>query len=562
MRFIVLAALFALGLALPAHAESPFADCKTPAFATNEARDGAFKCAPIREVTFQVQDQQAYVRTLRDEIDDRAVQYEPTVMEAAEYGINMFGGMRALRYGRVTFIFQPNVKGMEKEGQNFGLAHPMGGKATQNVECIIQINTARHDNMTGDVLNELKNTVVHELFHCVQYWNWPAKMNEAFKADARWWIEGSAELMGHIAFESSESRDKRIKEFHDQIQSIPLTRITYPNLVFFSWLHGKKPDLVFKLIDAMPEQGGEALQRAALVKVVGDYDLGVFATDYVDGKIRTPDNAPISPAPYAKSQTISAPGETGFELIPLTVVVQDITFTGGQYMVQTHGKASMFYKRKTNAPEEWQTPLIVSADGPCSVPKVFRFAGMAMGAEGGDAETWSLEVSKISDCKDCTPYPTRDQCVQGQWRLDNVSLQEAMAGYLGNELDAVQVSGFGGFNARADGTHSFVFGKLVIEGKPADTPAAVAFLFGINGYIDSKWGAEKGHMGLCYAGSDAVMQTRVPGGDSEPLKFADLMVGNSDQQLYDYECPSENKLTLTMKVGDADIKLKFDKIGD
>jgi hypothetical protein len=69
-------------------------------------------------------------------------------------------------------------------------------------------------------------------------------------------------------------------------------------------------------------------------------------------------------------------------------------------------------------------------------------------------------------------------------------------------------------------------------------------------------------MGLCYEPSDAVMQTRVPGGDSEPLKFAELMVGNSDQQFYDYECTGPGKLSLALKVGDAMIKLKFDKIGD
>ena len=561
MRFLVLAALFAIGFASSAHAASPFADCKTPAFANDAARDGAFKCVELRQTEIQVSDQTAYVRTLRDEVDDRNEMYEPTVMQAIETGLYTFSGIRSLRYGRITVIFMISVKGMEKDGQEYAIAHPLGG-AGPNAECIIRVNTARHDAVTGDIMNELKNSVVHELFHCAQYWNWPAQMNEAFKLDAKWWIEGTAELMGHVAFESSESRDKRIKEFHDQIQTIPLTKIQYPNFVFFSWLYNKKPGRIFDFIAAMPTSGGEALQREALVKFIGDYDLGVFATDYADGKIRTPDGAPISPAPYAKSQTISGPGETAFELTPLTVVIEDVSFTNGQYMAQPQGKASMFYKKKTNAPEQWQTPMLISADGPCSQPKVFRFAGMAMGANGGNAETWSLKVDKLSGCADCLPTAVREQCTQGQWRLDNVSLQEAMAGYLGSSIEAVQVSGFGGFNARKDGTHSFVFNKLVIEGKPADTPDAVAFLFGIAGTIDSKWGAENGHMGLCYVDSDAVMQTKVPGAESEPIKFSSLMSLNNDQQFYDYECPSANKLTLTLKVGDSSIKLKFDKIGE
>lgn len=560
MRRFIFFLAFLLGGITPAFAVSPFSDCTTPVFAQNAAYDGAFKCVPIREVTFQVQDQQAYVRTLRDEIDDRSAQYEPTVLEAAEYGFNMFSGMRQLRYGRVTFIFQPAVKGMEKDA--YAMAHPLGG-ASANAECIIQVNTARHDVGTGDVLNELKNTIVHELFHCVQYWNWPTKMSAALKADSRWWIEGTAELMGHIAYESSVERDKRIKSFHDQIQKIPLTQITYPNLVFFSWVWNKRNKLVFDLIDAMPDQPGEALQRAALAKVIGDYDLGVFATDYADGNIRTPDGAPISPAPYAEARTISSSGESAFEFEPMTVVIQDVTFEGGQYMASPKGKASMFYRQKADGPGQWTTPMIVSTEGPCDEPKAFRFAGMAMGAAGPGPEGWSLDVTQLSKCESCAVYTDRDQCVVGQWHIENESLQEAVAEYLGEEVEGVQVSGWGGMNARADGSHSFVFAKLVVEAKPADSGDAVAFLIGLAGSIDSDWGAQNGDMSMCYKTSDAVMQTRVPGGASDPLKFADLvaMSGNRSQA-YKYQCEGRNELLLTMEIEGKPITIRFARIGD
>lgn len=561
MRFYVLAALcVAACLSQAAKAASPFADCTTTAFANDAARDAAFKCSVVREVTFQVQDQQAYVRTLRDTVDDRSEQYEPTVLEAAEHGFNMFSGIRSLRLGRVTFVFQLAVKGMD--AQAYAFAHPLGG-VSANAECIIRVNTARHDAGSGDVLNELKNTIVHELFHCVQYWNWPAKMNEAFKLDARWWIEGTAELMGHAAFESSVSRDKRIKEFHDQIQKVPLTKIEYPNLVFFSWVWAKKPSRVFDLIDAMPETAGEALQRAALVKFIGDYDLGIFVTDYVDGKIRTPDNAPVSPAPYAEKRTISDAGESAFELEPLTVHVEDVTFTGGQYLSTGKGKATMAYRRQTGVPDEWRSASFVSADGPCNQPKVFRFAGMAMGAGGPGPESWSLDVTKISGCETCAAPPQRDKCVQGQWRISNDSLRAAVAAYLGESVEAVEVSGFAGMNARADGTHSFVFASFKVDGKPADSGDAIAFRIALAGFIDSTWGAANGHLGLCYQGSDAKMQTAVPGGLSDPIDFAEAaaMSGKSGQN-YDYQCPSADRLVLFMIADDKTIPIEFERIGE
>lgn len=54
----------------------------------------------------------------------------------------------------------------------------------------------------GDVMIELRNTVAHELFHCVQNWAWPGKMPSAVGKDAKWWVEGTAEMMGHAVFES------------------------------------------------------------------------------------------------------------------------------------------------------------------------------------------------------------------------------------------------------------------------------------------------------------------------------------------------------------------------
>ncbi len=561
MRFLIAVSLAALWLTGGAAAKGPFEDCNTPAFAIGAARDGAFKCVEIHQQTYPIHDREAYVRTLRDAIDDRSDMYEPTVMQAAEAGLNLFSSMRAFRYGRFTFIFQPVIKGMEKDGQYYAFAHPYGDKVTANAECIIQINTARHDNTTDDVLNELSNSVVHEMFHCMQYWNWTAKMDEAFKADSRWWIEGSAELIGHVAFESAASRDKRIKEFHDAIQTTPLTRLTYPNFVFFSWLWGKSPNAVLKLLDAMPETGGEDAQRAALAKTVGDYDLGLFATDYADGKIRTPDGAPISAAPYARARTISEGGQSGFEFTPMAVVIEDVSFTGGQYMASPKGKASMFYKRKTNAPEQWQTPMIVSADGPCGEPKVFRFAGMAMGAEGGDSESWTLDVTKLSPCQECVPDQVRDACLLGQWRATNSSIADAIMKNAEGGLTEIQVSGITAMRMRTNGEHHFGWANVAIEGKPTGAEKPGLFRIYLAGTIDSLWSGANGNMKLCYKKSDAVMQTTVRGAITDPISIEDMVTATGDTtQLWTYDCQGD-KLTIKGQIGLDHFSIDFEKVG-
>lgn len=561
MRSWIAAALAGLCLAGGAAAKGPFEDCTTPAFAASGARDGAFKCVTIREQTYPIQDREAYVRTLRDAVDDRSDMYEPTVMQAAEAGLNLFSGLRAFRYGRFTFIFQPAAKGMEKDGQYYAFAHPYGDKVTANAECIIQINTARHDNTTDDVLNELSNSVVHEMFHCMQYWNWTAKMNEAFKADARWWIEGSAELIGHVAFESAASRDKRIKEFHDAIQTTPLTRLTYPNFVFFSWLWNKSPNSVLRLLDAMPESGGEDAQRAALVKTVGDYDLGLFAAAYADGDIRTPDGAPISPAPYARSTTISDAGQSGFELTPLTVVIEDVSFTGGQYMATAEGKASIFYKPKTGAPEQWQLPMMVSAEGPCGAPKVFRFAGMAMGAEGPGPEAWTLNVTKLSGCQECVPDQVRDACLLGQWRAINSSIADAVMGNADGGLSEVQVSGITAMRMKTDGVHHFGWNKVAIEGKPAGAEQPGLFRIYLAGTIDSQWSGSDGHMKLCYRKSEAAIQMTVRGALTDPITIDEMVTASGDTtQLWTYDCQGD-RLTIKGQVGLDHYSIDFEKVG-
>lgn len=561
MRFLIAAGLAALWLAGVAAAKPPFEDCTTPEFADKAVRDGAFKCVEIHEHAFTIQDRQAYVRTLRDAIDERSDMYEPTVMQAAEAGLNLFSTLRPFRYGRFTFIFTPVVKGMEQDGQFYAYAHPYGDTVTANAECIVQINTARHDNTTDDVLNELSNSVVHEMFHCIQYWNWTAKMNQAFKADARWWIEGSAEVMGHAAFESAASRDQRIKEFHKAIQTTPLTRITYPNFVFFSWLWQKNPKSVPALIDAMPETGGEAAQRAALTKVISAYDLGVFATEYADGTIRTPDGAPISPAPYANARTISDGGQSGFELTPLTVVIEDVTFTGGQYLATAKGKAGMFYKPKTDAPEEWRSVTMVSAEGPCSKPKVFRFAGMAAGEQGGDAESWTLEVTKLSSCTECVPDKERDACLLGQWRAINSSIADTVMKSSDGGLSEVQVSGITAMRMKTDGTHYIGWNKVAIEGKPTDVEEEGLFRIYLAGTVESQWSASEGHMKICYKSSEAAIQITVRGAITDPITFEEMMsMGGDSMQQWTYTCAGD-KLTIGGKVGHDQFTIDFEKVG-
>jgi hypothetical protein len=554
IRLVIALALLALPLCAPAIAQVPFADCTTESFANKIGRPEVFKCAEIRRFESSLSGSTIPVRTLRTTEDERSTQYEPDVVDAIETAFQHFGVLGGLGHGSVSVVFDLPLPASVKGGYAFaGMLNP-----DNSPECVVMVNTVRHDTdpnaaQSGDVLLELRNTVAHELFHCVQYWTWPRKMPRTVGKDAKWWVEATAELMGHLVAESHGTLIARADDFAQQSRTQPLTTIEYPNVVFFSWLWARGgPGALVDFINAMPDEAGEEKQRAALVNEVGDTFLAQFVTDYADGKIKSPSGTPI-PAPTSVVQRmLDSPGPFVMQVAPLTVFITDVSFEGGMFMATASGTPTLYYKPREGG--VWETPMMIASDGDCDKPTVFRFAGIATGAaQSGtsSAEDYTLDATRLTTCTTCSVDTSKaDQCVLGDWKVSNDSLAEAIRLQQPDDLLQVIVQGDAAFRFGKDAKNFFGFNKYSVEGVVTED-GKVRFRIHLAGTVDGDYSAADGQLKMCYRGSEALIQIAGSGGGlSDPIPFGQLPMDRS--WTAEYKCAGD-EMMITQKMPDGEL---------
>ncbi|MCC6918392.1 MAG: hypothetical protein IT548_04275 [Alphaproteobacteria bacterium] len=552
MYRVLIAVALLLGLGT-AQAAEPFADCTTASFASRLGRSEVFQCVEIRRLESSLAGAAIPVRTLRTSEDGRSAQYEPDVVDAIETAFQAFSELGGIGQGSVTVVFDLPLPQSVKAGYAWAGMLDLGNSS----ECVVMVNTVRHDidpnaALSGDVMIELRNTLAHELFHCVQNWAWPGKMPSAVGKDAKWWVEGTAELMGHLVFESSGTLKARGADFASLSRVQPLTTIEYPNLVFFSWLWTRGgPGGLVDFIGAMPDAPGEENQRAALVAAVGDAALAQFVADYADGKVTSPAGTPFGAPAGVPVRTIDAAGPAVLKVAPLTVFIQDVAFAGGRYMATGGGSPRLVMKPVAGG--VWEVPMMIATEATCDAPEVYRFAGMSFGAAPGGsstAEDYTLDVTQISKCQECAvDSDAIDQCLVGEWKIANESLAEALR--LQQEDDLVQVIVGGDAAARfgKDGRNLLGFSKYSVEGV-ATVDGSVRFRIYLAGTIDSLYAAKEGHLKMCYRDSEAMIQiVGSGGGQGEPMPFSSLPLDRTFEA--DYTC-SGDEMMLTQKIGDGD----------
>ncbi|MFT3811171.1 MAG: hypothetical protein QM698_14760 [Micropepsaceae bacterium] len=563
-RILFAAAVFALTLAGSARAEDPgFVDCTAPGFAAEARLDPGFQCAEGARQTLNAGGRTIGVRSLYDaRSGDVLTSYAVLVMQATKKSVETYAGIRNWEFANITVIV------MDPEMKDGGVPVPhkeQFEKAAADAEpmafptdCIIRLSAAGIEKKTVDqkfagALDSAQNTIAHEVFHCVQGWNYREGM---LNPAGLWWVEGAAAHFATLVYDGGYQTQQFYQKFADTIATVPLTSQPYSSAYFFAWLWGQKPDDVIKLMAAMPASGGEADQQAAVYALLRDR-LDTFARDAVDGKVKDvagrvlPSPIPTTTQPFTETRSVD------LGVFPFELFYHELEFKDGIYNFGADA-ANNLYNRNADS-DAWENASRFWAQGGCG--KTLRYYLAGMRGEPGTQKLKFTAERLPGDCEQCVVVEEKDQCLVGQWRINNESLVGAIAEYLGESVEQMVVSGFGGMNVRADGTHSFAFKKLVVEGKPTASGPAVAFLIGLQGVIDSSWGAANGHMGMCYKGSEAVLQTRVPGGSSEMMSFNDLMIGMPSRQDYDYQCVSKTELLLTLKVnGNQPITIRFDRL--
>ena len=544
MKLFALAAACAglVALALPASAK---VDCQTKAFASH-VEDSTFTCTEVQSATVTGFASDVTLRSVVDGKDAGAADAEASAFAAVQEALARMAkldGDTPLKLKDVTVVLLGSAAknaGDTATGRVLGIATQYEG------DCILQLYPARIAEQGADGLGMLQFTATHELFHCVQFATWPDLMAEY--ANHNWWVEGTAETVAQAVFPNFDAAFTEGYNFANHFRDTPLTRLTYDNLVFFSWVWAQDPKLMFKIISAMPVGGDEAAQQKALLTVIPAADLSRFVRDFLDNKVVTPGGAdpmfgeiPLQMDTNIGAVSFDADDTRDLDAAPFTMFAVDASFSGGAYQIDVANQGPVVAQHREASGADW-TDGTIAADGDCTTTLTYRLAGMATGP--AKVRVKATKDTKGVDCKSCGAKAVRDQCLVGTWMIDNTVQGMSIAEYVGSGRPvgtAVVGKNAVKFDENGDSVWGYQNFLIAVQDSLGGSPVAGAVL---NGTIDQGWAAGNGHLNTCYVSSDATIKLATEGGNiGDAIPIASL----AEQQpfeSYSYECSDDGTLIL------------------
>lgn len=261
LAVFVAAAQPAPAILLPAQPVGEPMDCNGAVFKAQIFNDD-IECREISRAKLKIGGETVTLRLLHDDDADAALPpgYAEAAYEAIARSFETVAKARGdLKFHNVS-ILPVEAYGQRREARMSGVTY-WRGKA----ECVIALEVVTASRIAAeDNLLMFKFIVAHEAFHCVQSWNWSHQM--ALESSA-WWREGSADLVGLLAYPGFTAQSKVNQGFAEIADAKSVLQMDYGNVVFFHWLWSQSPQKVFDLIAAMPRNKAYdtmAAQEAAL----------------------------------------------------------------------------------------------------------------------------------------------------------------------------------------------------------------------------------------------------------------------------------------------------------
>lgn len=291
-------------------------------------------------------------------------------------------------------------------------------------------------------------TLAHEVFHCVQFANWPGAMQHD------WVTEASAEYFAYLAV--PDYAPEFIADFDQDIASTPLPSMSYEAVVFYLWLgDARGPGAVREFIPTTA--------RVATEAVIPPDMLGEFAKAYLGGTIKMPNGAriPSSPAPGTTRSITGTMRLTSPRFQPYTLNQQTYNFARGKVYDLTYGSrpddTRVFWRKGTDG--NWiDPPTSVAA---CDTDQSYRviFSG-TRSSTFGDVDVRAQPAASGA----CV-------CPVGTWRETEESAQRyfeqsPLAPY-GPSM-TTYISGFRVLQLNADHTGSLTYMDVVTETRTSD----------------------------------------------------------------------------------------------
>lgn len=276
----------------------------------------------------------------------------------------------------------------------------LGSAALIDGQCRVHLHV-----LTPDARVETAAPVLlHEVFHCVQL----ATLGEDLarlsangqNSGAKWWIEGSAEWFGALAWRGADVLQQRLARFDRLSATTPLHEMSYEAVVFFLWLGAtRQPEAILTFLKQMAAQPDATAQRAAMVNALRLEDWLDFAKYYLEGRIAHPQGTPIACNPAAGGSGLDLDQGGTLELEPF------VLYRGWYEMAcSTKSNVAKDGGGGIKRPRSWLN------DDVTEVRTQFRFLSLAAAA---NRVSLPLESTLLNACRPCEAAAAIDACLVG-----------------------------------------------------------------------------------------------------------------------------------------------------
>jgi hypothetical protein len=551
---LAVAALALGGIALPAHAS--FGDCNDSAYlALFDARLGTgsdFLCTESEHVPVASDAGTTHIRVIQHLVADWAT--APGAMRSIKDGV----AASAAAMPRLGSFRIPDVTILLVDG--FGPASG-GSEDFGDIAAETRFASADECRITlwllgpGARASYAASVVAHELFHCVQaastsraqMFSYP---RPGFPGGGAWWQEGSADWFSTLAVPAPRFLDDRVTAFDAHSPDTALDMMSYDAYVFFAWLgqtHG--PEAVMPFLRSMASSASSGAQHAAMAAALPADDWLRFAEDYLDGRIRDGQGAPLHSTPQLGDTFVwDATRTQEIALQPFVLTRATLEFRCGRWRIEP--RPARFHAVSVEGSDEWG-PLPTSLDATTGDPPRFRFAGLAAATSPTRLRIAGTQESR---CTECAGTRATDRCLVGIWELTRHGaeqwLREHGASVEFTRVDRVDDT----MTLREDGTFSTGAARVSADAR-ADEVSGTGRLAG---HGSGRWSAEDGRLNLCSDDSAATGTLTVTmHGRSGTMPMA---TGGPGTMSNAYTCDA-GTLRMAIPMGDGAVENVYRRVG-
>ncbi|MBI2912936.1 MAG: hypothetical protein HYY03_03350 [Chloroflexi bacterium] len=341
-------------------------------------------------------------------------------ISAMEHTVPIFDKLGKLPPVNVIFAMKNNPKAWAVAAPT---PEPVGTPSGTREPCGIALFPAMQQAADGD----FKQTLAHELAHCLQGQTFPGQMEVDYEVK-KWWEEGLADYLSNVAYPDVNQEwgpPPERRAILNAISSFELSTTlfdrAYTNWIFFQYLyHEIGNEGIFKLIKTLPDSGGRADQEAALADYPNiDRMYHEFAKALTDGRVQDASGELIPyPINEANQPTVLIAGQR--------LILWDSTPFGvfrARIAVAPGKQADLHYEWEGSALDSARVvPDVEWTDLPDELPDPdCREEAILLVTTTKPGDAFELDISPVVDLPGGGPVGAAG--LVGEWVVDNDSIQ-------------------------------------------------------------------------------------------------------------------------------------------